>query len=751
MAKDIEKTGTGNSVTPSAPSGEGGKEAGIGTQIATVAGMIGEGWVKSDMGLWNDANYQGTGEEANRSLFTDNFDYQTAQKRATAMLNRVDQSVHPSRVGEHLAVKMPICTENAIMQCAMGSVVSKLHIMDPLRSPVIGTGIKNRCAVVTDCVPGLNFDGFGACWNILNPAVAAATLAASIAAGTFVLTPMPCNATMMPSPWMPILQGMILFGKKPVLVQPSVCNCWGLGFITISHCGQGLDASPVRFTNENGDVDWHLVATLAANVIGTVVSGGAAAVGKAAQAAQVARAAEAANLAVKAAQTARAAELAAKAAKFASIAKKAEKVGKYADAAGNVISVADGGLYIAEGKTADAIMSFAGVGVGNTFSAVGDRLAKRAAGSGDNLANAFRNTLDPSIQGHFDDVLRQNSNPDFIKNIVKNNPEIYGDLSRMPDADLDALIKNSKPFQNADNAVGTARTTSESADQAVTQATIQHNAAVAASSTRNDINAAKVQAQASKEAADNAKQAADTFRQASQKADDATTAYKNALTKVDEIDRNIEEMSKQLSKLEPGSAEYRRLASQIETEKLKRFAANVDVQSCKTKLDDASSEFVDVKNSTKQQYGVDTVEGMDNVVTDLKNTADADAATVNSLEQQYNTFNEIAGGKTVAETEAALGEAQQNASRAESALDNALQQQQAQHDFADAAAVAEADAAAADTASTVGTVYSVINSVANPATADVMGLNDTAKDAYRKNGYGLSSEEQAMLDDIDNN
>lgn len=753
MANDKGEPDTRKSVTPSAPpeagSQQGNSDPGLGEQIATVASMIGKGWVKSDMGLWNDANYQGTGEEANRSLFTDNFDYEKTQKQATSMLNRIDQSVHPKRSGSHQALKMPLCTENAIIQCAMGSTLSKLHIMDPLRSPVIGTSIKNRCAVVTDCVPGLNFDGFGACWNILNPAVAAATLAASIAAGTFVLTPMPCNATMMPGPWMPILQEMVKFSKQMILVQPSVCNCWGLGFITINHCGQGLDASPVRFTDENGNIDWHLVCTLAANVVGTVLSGGAAAVGKAAQAAQAAKAAEAASLAVKAGQAARAAELSAQAAKAASLASKAEKVGKIADFVSNGITAYDGARYIAEGKTTEAIMSFGGMALGNTVNAVGNRIANRASNSNTRLAETFRNTLDPSIQGHFDDVMKQSTNPDFIKKIIKENPEIYGDLSHMPDADLEALIKNSKPFQNADNAVGTARATSESANQAVAQATNQRNAAKAAQSTSEALDNAKIQAQASKEAAENAKQVADTFKQASQKTDDATSAYKNAIEKVDDIDRNIREMTEQLSKLDPKSTEYKQLANAIETEKLNRFEANVDVQNCKTKLDNAAEEYTEIQAAARKIYNVDTVDDMNNVATDLQQTATTDANTVTALEQQINSLNQKAGGKTVAEADEALEGAQQKASEAASEVDNALSQQETQHEFADAAAVAEADTAAADKASTVGTVYAVANSIVTPAAGDVVGLKKDATDAYRENGYGLSAEEQTMLDGFD--
>ena len=754
---------TKNSSSPSSSnqggSGSGEGQGGTWDTIKAAGKMIAEGTGKSYKQQFYDGpnkNYAGTGANAKRSIFGDSYDYEKRQEYQISKLDKIDQSMHPQRQNFHSATGMSVCTENALLQCAMGSMCSKLHIWDPTRKEVIGTGQKNRIAVITDCVPGVNLDGFGPCWNIINPAVLAATTAASIAAGTFVLTPMPCQATMMPSPWLPILPN-ILVGKRPILLQSSVSCCYGLGFITITHCGQGLDGSPIRFRDADGNVDWHLVASFSANILGSVVSGGAAGFVRAAKAAAAARTASAVSLAAKGAEgAAKVTELTTKSANLLKAANIAQKVSKAGDYGSNVVTFADGVGYMVQDNPdfTQGALNMGSAVLGSSFSAFGDIRARgRGTNGSQQLANAFRETIDPSMQPHFDKLLQNGGDPDFIKSVIKKNPEIYGDVSKLPDDELDKIIRNTKPFQNADDAERTARATSESAEQAVTQATKERNAVVAAPSTGDAADIAKVQAKASKKEADNAKQAAETLKNASQKADDATKAYKDALTKVDEIDRNIEEMSKQLSKLEPGSAEYRRLASQIETEKLKRFAANVDVQSCKTKLDEAASEFVDVKNSTKQQYGVDTVEDMDNVATEFKKTADADAATANSLEQQYNTFNEIAGRKTVAETEAALGEARQNASRAESALGNAVQQQQTQHNFADAAAVAEAEAkgTALDQAvSKAGNIYNAGAAVVKPTLNDIHSTKDEQVEAYKKNGgFGLTPEEQAMLDNLD--
>ncbi len=709
------------------------QEQSFGEKVGTVASMIGEGWLKSDTGLWNDANYQGTHEEANRSLFTDNFDYEKIQKQSTAHLNRVDQSMFPARAGFHSALQgsLNLCTENAIVQCAMGSVCSKLHVMDPLRGSAIGTTIKNRCAVITDCVPGLNFDGFGACWNILNPAVAAATLAASIAAGTFVLTPMPCLATMMPSPWLPILGEMISIRKIPVLVDKSISNCWGLGFITISHCGQGLDATPIRLTNVDGTVNWHLVLPLAANIAGAVFSGGGALVANAAKAAAAAKGAQAVAAATKAEQAARAAALADKAANALKVANVAAKVGKGGDIASNAITIADGIGYIAEGDITSGLLNIGGGTLGMGFTGIDLARTAKGAKNTKQLTDAFRDTLDPKMQKQLDNMLAQGTDADFIANVIKKNPEIYGDLSKMKKADLEQLIKASKPYTTADNTASAAKKANDSAKAS------QKGAGQAIQPTNDAIDIARKQAEASQYAANEAKKAAEELQKVTKNADDATEAYSKALQNVDDIQRDIDRLTEQAAKLDPKSKEYRNLMSRIETERLRLFTANVDVQSAKNSLNKSVDTLVDTRNSIKAEYGVDTVEGMNAVAADLKQTADENAQLVTGLEAELSKWERAANDNTEID-------------RTGAALKQAEKDQKIQHDFADAAADFQHDADINSKISTAATGYAITNNTVKSAVGNAHRTNEEQRNTFNKRGgYGLTEEEMKILQEQD--
>ena len=722
MADSTKSGNTGNT-----------QEQSFGEQVGTVAKMIGEGWWKSDTGLMNDANYQGTHEEANRSLFTDNFDYEKIQKQSTAHLNRVDQSMFPARDGFHSALQgsMSLCTENAIVQCAMGSVCSKLHVMDPLRGSAIGTTIKNRCAVVTDCVPGLNFDGFGACWNILNPAVAAATLAASIAAGTFVLTPMPCLATMMPSPWLPILGEMIMIRKKPVLVDKSLCNCWGLGFITITHCGQGLDATPIRLTNTDGTVNWHLVLPLAANIAGTVLSGGGALVANAAKAAAAAKGAQAVAAAAEASQAARAAALAAKAANAMKVANVAAKVGKAGDIASNVITIADGIGYISEGDITSGLLNIGGGTIGMGFTGVDMARTAKGAKNTQQLTNAFRNTLDPSMQKQLDKMLAQGTDADFIATVIRKNPEIYGDLSKMKKADLEQLIKASKPYTTADNTAAAAKKANDSA-----KAT-QKGAGQAIQPTNDAINIARKQAEASEHAAKEAQKAAEELQKVTQNADDAIEAYSKALLKSDDIQRDIDRLTEQAARLDPKSKEYKNIQSRIASEKLKLFTANVDVQSTKKSLDNATDTLLDTRNSVKAEYGVDTVDGMNDVAADLRRTADENAELVTGLEAELPKLQNAATDNT-------------EIIRTGTALKQAEKEQQKQHRLADTAADIQHDADIDSKISNAAAGYAVTNNIVKPAVSNAHNTEEEQRNTFNKRGgYGLTEEEMKILQEQD--
>ena len=477
---------TKNSSSPSSSnqggSGSGEDQGGTWDTIKAAGKMIAEGTGKSYKQQFYDGpnkNYAGTGANAKRTIFGDSYDYEKRQEYQISKLDKIDQSMHPQRQNFHSATGMPVCTENALLQCAMGSMCSKLHIWDPTRKEVIGTGQKNRIAVITDCVPGVNLDGFGPCWNILNPAVLAATTAASIAAGTFVLTPMPCQATMMPSPWLPILPN-ILVGKRPILLQPSVSCCYGLGFITITHCGQGLDGSPIRFRDADGNVDWHLVASFSANILGSVVSGGAAGFVRAAKAAAAARTASAVSLAAKGAEgAAKVTELTTKSANLLKAANVAQKVGKIGDYGSNAVTFADGVGYMVQ-DDADFTQGAINMGsavLGSSFSAFGDIRARgRGTNGSQQLADAFRGTIDPSMQPHFDKLLQDGADPDFIKSVIKKNPEFYGDVSKLPDDELDKIIRNSKPYTEADYAVANPKSNIEATDAVQTTARKQHTA-----------------------------------------------------------------------------------------------------------------------------------------------------------------------------------------------------------------------------------------------------------------------------------
>lgn len=230
---------------------------------------------------------------------TDSFDYEAIQNEVMAKCKHLDMSIFTKKKS-HTTTGIPVCTENAIVKCAMGSIFSKMHLTFEKR-PVIGTVFKNRMLLQTDFVPGMNFDGFGPCWNILNPAVAAATLAASLAAGTFILTPVPCQATMLPTPWIPTqYTTMDVSSGIPQLAlrQDCVCTCWGIGAIQFVHCGQDQPPGAPGFSKGvdlNGNslgIDGEAIFGLALNILGTGAGAIAGFAGKTAQGANALRAME---------------------------------------------------------------------------------------------------------------------------------------------------------------------------------------------------------------------------------------------------------------------------------------------------------------------------------------------------------------------------------------------------------------------------------------------------------------------------
>lgn len=152
----------------------------------------------------------------------------------------------------HFSTVMPICTANAILRCSCGLAFGPLKVL-PLHRVQIGTP-PNPVATIMDCIPNeVNIPQFVLCFNILNPAVLAATTAATIAkGGVFTLTPMPCFGSMAPTPWTPTTKNTC--GKTFLLTQPSCSFCWGMGTINILHCGQGIQPGLLNRFRVPGDV-----------------------------------------------------------------------------------------------------------------------------------------------------------------------------------------------------------------------------------------------------------------------------------------------------------------------------------------------------------------------------------------------------------------------------------------------------------------------------------------------------------------
>lgn len=171
-----------------------------------------------------------------------------AEKEMKELMPGGDPAV--ARIGFHTSTFTPICTSNAILRCSFGLTFGPLNVL-PMNRTCIGDAA-HCVATLTDFLPQTNIPQFGLCFNILNPAVLAATTAATIAkGGVFTLTPMPCIGTAVPTPWIPTSTN--LCGKTPILTQPSCSLCWGLGSINILHCGQGIEPSIWNYLRVPGD------------------------------------------------------------------------------------------------------------------------------------------------------------------------------------------------------------------------------------------------------------------------------------------------------------------------------------------------------------------------------------------------------------------------------------------------------------------------------------------------------------------
>lgn len=107
-------------------------------------------------------------------------------------------------------------TSGATLQCSFGAAPSALQVL-PVNRVTAGTPAAN----IMDFKPFVNVMPFGMCNSMANPAVAAATAAAS-----GVLTPMPC-APATAAPWVPG-SSKVMIGMMPALQDSSKLMCiWG--------------------------------------------------------------------------------------------------------------------------------------------------------------------------------------------------------------------------------------------------------------------------------------------------------------------------------------------------------------------------------------------------------------------------------------------------------------------------------------------------------------------------------------------
>ncbi len=121
----------------------------------------------------------------------------------------------------------------AMIQCSFGAAPSVLVVL-PTNRVLVGN---MPAANIMDHVPVVNIPTFGMCTTQSNPAVAAATAAAS-----GVATPAPCVPVTV-TPWAPGSPAVPI-GNMPALNDTSKCMCtWG-GEISITNPGQSTTDIP---------------------------------------------------------------------------------------------------------------------------------------------------------------------------------------------------------------------------------------------------------------------------------------------------------------------------------------------------------------------------------------------------------------------------------------------------------------------------------------------------------------------------
>lgn len=121
-----------------------------------------------------------------------------------------------------------IVVNGAMLKCPMGQPGTATLTVLPV---TLVQSSNQTVATIMDSKPLVNIPTFGMCTTQSNPAVAAATSAAS---GT--PTPAPCIPNTS-APWTPG-SATVMIGNKPALTSDSSCMCSYGGKISITSAGQ---------------------------------------------------------------------------------------------------------------------------------------------------------------------------------------------------------------------------------------------------------------------------------------------------------------------------------------------------------------------------------------------------------------------------------------------------------------------------------------------------------------------------------
>jgi Domain of unknown function (DUF4280) len=128
-----------------------------------------------------------------------------------------------------------LVANGAQVLCDMGTTPSLLTVIPGPPHAAAVAPPPALLATVSDFVPMTNIQSFGMCNSPANPAVVAATTAAS---GVF--TPAPCVPATA-DPWAP--PATVMSSGVPVFDQKATCQCAWLGTISVVNPGQAVAAT----------------------------------------------------------------------------------------------------------------------------------------------------------------------------------------------------------------------------------------------------------------------------------------------------------------------------------------------------------------------------------------------------------------------------------------------------------------------------------------------------------------------------